>query len=367
MSTEHMHEQKLRALPVQLIEIPDGIVLRRGRSQIKISGLGAAEAVCTLLNAMSQGSTTREALCNSFSAPDRESVDYLIQELLSRRILVPGDTVELSPVIEESSLDVFYWHFGKVAQRCDRLLHNQQIVIVGVNCISRQLATSLSVSGAVNVEVVNYPLLSNLRLFDERGALTGSEWPSALKPPLEYKEWAGSVDAANIGCLVATSDFGGLELMRPWNLFCIQRNCRFLPIVLQDLVGYVGPLVIPRETPCFECLRARENSNMTEASSRRAPESTAFEGQAVAGFHPSMASILGDIAAIELHKLYEGWMLPQVIGTSIEVNLLAMHLITHKILKVPRCSVCSTLNIHAMISLDKNPVKSWNGMVNTDE
>jgi len=361
MSTEHIHEQKLRALPVQLIEISDGIVLRRGRSQIKIAGLGATEAVCTLLNSTSQGSTTREKLRNSFAAPDRLSVDYLIQELLNRRILVPSDTAELSPVRDESSLDVFYWHLGKVAQKCNQLLNNKQIVILGVNCVSRQLATSLISSGAVNVEIVNCPLLCNLRLFDDTGTLTASEWPNSLKPPLEYKEWAARVEGGTIGCLVATSDFGGLELMRQWNLFCIQKKCHFLPIVLQDLVGTVGPLVIPGETPCFECLRARENSNMTEPSSRRVVESTAFEGQAVAGFHPSMASILGDIAAIELHKFYAGWMLPQVVGTLIEVNLLSMYLITHRVLKVPRCPVCSTLNTHATISLAKERVESFDG------
>ena len=161
---------------------------------------------------------------------------------------------------------------------------------------------------------------------------------------MPYEKWVQSLKPESLDCLIATSDFGGLQLMRQWNEFCVQHGRHFLPVVLQDLIGYVGPLVIPGETACFECLRARQNANLEEASARRAAEHAAFEGQGIVGCHPAMASVLGDIAAIELTKFYGIRMPIWQVGTLIEVNLLAGRMTPRKVLKVPRCAVCGTLN-----------------------
>src|SRR5262249_10319169 len=148
-------------------------------------------------------------------------------------------------------------------------------------------------------------------------------------------------------CIVATSDFGGLTSMRQWNEFCVTRNIHFFPVVLQNLVGYVGPLVVPGETPCFECVRARQNANIEDPTTRAAAEPHAFSSQHVIGFHPSMATILGDIAAVELGKFYGGWLASESVGSLIVVRLLVPSVTTHRVLKIPRCPVCSDLNKRA--------------------
>jgi len=157
---------------------------------------------------------------------------------------------------------------------------------------------------------------------------------------------------ASLHCLIATSDFGGMQLMREWNQFCYEANIQFFPVVLQNAVGYVGPLIVPGETACFECLRARQNSHLADPEIQRATEYRAFEGQLVNGFHPSMASVLGDIAAFELTKFY-GRVPRWRVGTLIEVNLLIPSIVTRKVLKIPRCSVCSQLNKHSPVTTDR--------------
>jgi molybdopterin-synthase adenylyltransferase len=42
-----------------------------------------------------------------------------------------------------------------------------------------------------------------------------------------------------------------MQFMRKWNDFCVRNDHAFLPIVLRDLIGYVGPLVIPHKTACY--------------------------------------------------------------------------------------------------------------------
>ena len=53
-----------------------------------------------------------------------------------------------------------------------------------------------------------------------------------------------------------------------------------------------------------------------------------------------MASILGDLAALELTKFYAG-VLRYKVGTLVEVSMLIPNLVTRKVLRAPRCPVCS--------------------------
>jgi hypothetical protein len=67
-----------------------------------------------------------------------------------------------------------------------------------------------------------------------------------------------------------------------------------------------------------------------------------------------MASILGNIAAFELIKLYSGALPRSKVGTLIEVNLLGTKLTSRKVLKVPRCIICSQLNSRSFTALQKS-------------
>jgi molybdopterin-synthase adenylyltransferase len=345
--------QKMRALTIQLIEIDNGILLKRGCTEVKIGGEGAAEAVQVVLSAAAGPGATREEICERFATPSRPAVERLIDLLIARHMLVPSNGVESVATDRESSLDILYWHFGVSAAEVTQRLNSRQIVIVGVNCISRQLVASLSASDLDNFRVIDYPLLRNLRLFDDTARLLADQWPASAKPPLAYEEWADKIDPQSLDCLVATSDFGGQQEMRPWNKFCVEHDRHFLPVVLQNVIGYVGPLVIPGETACFECLRARQNAHLEDPQTRRAAEDVAFEGQVVTGFHPAMASVLGDLAAIELTKFYSGVLPLRNVGTLIEVNLLATQLTARKVLKIPRCAVCSPLHTRSSTTAQK--------------
>jgi bacteriocin biosynthesis cyclodehydratase domain-containing protein len=321
--------------------------------EVRITGARAAEAVQVVLQAARREGATRLAICERFAEPDRPAVAELVDELVRRRLLAPAGSTPPTPRGPEAALDVFHWHFGETTERVALNLNAQRIAIVGVNTISRQLATSLGGGGVRNVEVVDFHALRNLRLFDDAGGLRPEEWPAWLQPPLDYDDWGEALDPDALGCLVATSDFGGGHLLRDFNQFCVERRRHFLPVVLDRMIGFVGPLVIPGETACYECLRARENAGMDDPEARRAVEFGAAEGQAVNGFHPTMTAILGEVAALELIKLYSGVM-PRSVGRLIEVNLLAVEMRPRKLLKLPRCSVCSPVNWRSPTHLDKN-------------
>ncbi len=328
---------KLQAPAVHVIETGDGVILKRGCTEFKIAGEGAADAVKKILAVAGNGGATREDILALFDPDAGPTIETLTQQLLDRRLLLPCGEAPAGP---ESHLDIFYWHFGEKTKRVTERLNRRALVILGVNCISRQLAVSLAASEVENVRVVDHPRLRNLRLFDDAGTVKADQWPASLKAP---QEWTEKFDSEPFACLIAASDVGDREAMHEWNQLCVRQNRHFLPVLLQDLIGYVGPLVVPGETACYECLRIRRNSQTHGEKPRPVTEAMAFEGQGAIGFHPSMASIVANIAAFELIKLYSDALPFPKVGTVIEVNLLATEVRARKVLKIPRCPTCSPL------------------------
>jgi bacteriocin biosynthesis cyclodehydratase domain-containing protein len=328
---------RLIAIPVQLISADGGVILARGVTELCISGERGAEVVHAVLAAASGEGVTRRDLMEQFAAPDREMVGKLVDELMNRSILVrAGDQPQSDNI--ESGIEVFYWQFGQTARAAIDRMSEKPIVLMGVNTISRRIALSLRSLGVESVQVVDFLTHRNLRMHDSAGNLKADEWPTVA--PLAYDTWAEGLESQEFACLVATSDFGGPHLMREWNRFCVENRIHFLPVALERFIGTIGPLVIPGETACYECLYLREKANMNTPEIGRIFELRTAEQQAVTGFHPAMANVLGELAAMELCKIYGGGI-PWRTNRIIEVNLLAPSLFSRPLLKLPLCPVCS--------------------------
>ena len=115
----------LRLMPVRLIEMDDGIIVKRGRAEVKFAGARAKEVVSALFTALAERVATPEEVREHFDAHDRPAVTLILEQLESRRMLVPADSPGPATPHDEDVLDVFYWHFGEqgreVAERLGRL------------------------------------------------------------------------------------------------------------------------------------------------------------------------------------------------------------------------------------------------------
>jgi molybdopterin-synthase adenylyltransferase len=340
LSEENLLRQPLQALPTQIIEVEDGVILKRGVVTFHVGGRQAAEIVAMLFAAAKRPGAMAESLVESFSEPYRMAVRDLIEELLRRRILVPAATRSSSE--GETPLDVFCWHFDLDTVQANGRIQERLLTIIGVNFISRRLAESLAAAGCKDVEVIDDPVLRNPAVDPAPiSSRTLSDWSEAFAPT-----------SANL--VIATADVAMQHALLNWNRFCIDRGVEFLPVLLQDMIGYVGPLVVPGRTACLECLRARQDSNRTHAGELRQCETgTSADRPVVPAFHPIMASILGDIAAFELYKHLT--RVPRFhVGSVIEVSLLSPSMTARKVLRVPRCLACSDLNKRSFVTLKKS-------------
>jgi thiazole/oxazole-forming peptide maturase SagC family component len=344
--------EKLKALALQLIEMEDAVIVKRGRAEMKISGEQSGEVLRTVLTLAARGAT-REEIYDAFPTVHRKLVAELVDHLVARRFLMVegendrGFNVDAD---EENGLDIFYWHFGTNRAEVSARLAANRIRVVGVNLITRQIAASLRASGAQTIPVVDDVLLRNPELFTDDDSIRADRWDAQTQASIVEGD-TGTVNPEAVDCIVAAADGGATEQLREWNDFCVLHRLSYLPVLLQDLVGYVGPLVRPGESACFECLRSRQSSHLSDPLSRSVIDSVV--DPSVAAFHPSMASILGDLAALEVLKLIGlGGQLARV-GYLIEVNFLGQEMKSRRVLKVPRCRVCSSMTKTPATSLSR--------------
>jgi thiazole/oxazole-forming peptide maturase SagC family component len=335
---------KLAILPIHFMAIEDGVIIKRGRSEILIRGKRSSEVLQTIVDTINKTNPSKDDLCNIFAKPDRPAVNYLINELINRRIIVPYDGNNMS--YNETSLDILYWQMGENTEELNERINKKHIVIIGANTISLQLSNSLKNSGIKNFKIFDYSMFSSSNIEAYR-----HKFPAELT---DFSLFEKHCELQKIDCLIATSENGGLQMMRRWNNLCIKLDCIFMPVVLEDLIGYVGPLVIPNETACFECFLTRRNANTDKTGSEEFLELKILDSNRIVGFHPSMASILGDIVAFEIIKFYAEWKSIFNVGKMIKVNLLGTGLDIHKVLKIPRCKSCSPLNSRVPINLAKS-------------
>lgn len=345
----------LRSYPVQLIDIDNGVAIRRGNQISKVQGQNAVNIVKVIIESTQTEEKTIDEILQLFPAAYHLGIQNLIENLISKNILYfPKSTDDTSKPLSNSNLETFFWNFNKSAEQVHAEFSQYTITIVGVNYISKQMVTHLHDMGLENFSVIDYPQLRNINFFDEKNHVKSSKWPIEKVPLISDNDMENFFKTKKPHCLVATSDFGGLSLLRQWQSFCFEKELHFFPITLQNSVGYLGPLVIPRQTACYECFMARCNSNLEEYETLRKVEEVAFEGQNVSGFHPSMATILADFALIELSKFYGHWCLsPNLTNAFIKINMLDNRLMRHKVLKIPKCSLCSSLNNISPITPNK--------------
>lgn len=341
---------KVRSLPALVVEIPDGIVVKRGWVELKIRGVGASEAVRTILSATQGESFSIKKICSLFLKSERQYVEDVIRTLLDRNILVADNGKEPKLPLQEDHHDIFWKQFGQTTERVVKRLVDLRLVIMGVNHISLQLAKSLIACGYSDFQVIDYPELRNPWLFNKTGGLIAGIWPEKMTQPIEWNKFQ---ENSLQSFMIITSDCGGQEAIGRWNRFCIDRKLPFLPIILKNMVGIVGPLVFPEESPCYECYLGRQRSHLKDTETEKILDEATFQGRHVIGFHPAMARVLGEIGAFEITCLNSGAFAGKKIGRFIEVNLLGGEMTERIVLKLPRCIACSPLRYKTPINLSK--------------
>lgn len=335
--------ERYRLLGVQAIIHADGVVLKRGMTRVFLQGPNVHALLERLVDdSRNNSGVSRDSLKMRLSEEEWPVVDAIIDALSARRLLRRIEAGEPEAPSRETPEGIFYWDFGASGAEVRQRLAERAVPIFGVNAISVALLANLRASGMTGAYLVDHPRLRGLGLAPP---VPGTE-------PVTFEEWTESDAPDGAGCFVVCSDFGGLELMREWNAYCVEHQVNFFAIVLQDYVAYIGPMVLPNRSPCFECIWSRQNSNLDDPVLARATERMAFFGQHVVGGLPLMATAAASVAAMELLKYFSQSLPGGNIGKLIELDLMEPALRVRRALKVPFCRVCSGARHHPAPAAD---------------
>lgn len=332
---------RVRLRPFQIVQANGSVLLRRGVVRVALEGEGVADAIAKLQEFATDEARSRSEIMALFPAPLAETVDALIRHLLDRDLALLEGEGHRAPRVGEDGEDIFFWHVGKSRRDITRLT-SRRVMLVGVNTLSLALRDRLLEFGAWDIELVDDVPLRNHEL---------SERPGDLPPATSAAEASGKIGSASLA--VACAEFGGQALLQPWNSLAVEHNVAFFPVVVEDLVAYLGPLVIPGETACLACLTSRQNSNLVGAAQeRRAMELFAGASQRFAASHPAIQAITANVAAFELLRFASG-MFPRRIGKLVEFNLVSSAMISQRVLRAPRCPTCSSLRKIGRLGIEK--------------
>jgi len=337
---------------LQYIRVSDDrAILKRGASELLLSG-ERVHALVEPLVPMLDGSQSRQQIVESFPEDEREEIGELLESLLRRRMITEGSEPDTGEPSLHSMQAAFWWNFGEMAGQAPERLRQAHIVVVGANLISRALIRSLLETGVGRLTLVDHAALNNevARLNPDAG-----EGQKISRVP----ELPSGDELAEASLLCAASDFGQPDALLEVNRAALHAGKPFLPVWLDDLRGYVGPLNYPYESACLRCYRARVDSNNEDYRTARAVRQYIGENpqaRSSAGLLPPMPAILGEIAAAETTKFIAGFPPCDTVGRIVEINLVSFASTVRRVLKLPRCPDCSEIMRKATRAITIGPL-----------
>lgn len=299
---------------IMRIRSSSGILLKRGREEVHITGEPGAELIERLYLMLDKKPQTLNDLLCCLPKPERPGAESLIRYLVAKRFLICGAEPP-TPSLNASPEEFFYWHFGLTPLKVSLEWEGVTLGLVADDSVFTSFFDSCLRLG----------LSSSNIIYDT----------TVIERLLSQKQ---------LTFLIAVSSSGSWRHLLQWNEACVKSSTPYLPVLLQDLLGYIGPLVIPTKTACLACAKARFNSNLPDPDLATIIE-TAIEAEGSNdAFHPALVTTMASIASFELFK-YVCKVPRTSIGQMVEVNLLVNSMKPRPVLKAPRCSTCSQADI----------------------
>jgi ribosomal protein S12 methylthiotransferase accessory factor len=144
--------------------------------------------------------------------------------------------------------------------------------------------------------------------------------------------------------IIAAQDYSNIIFFETINKICINKSKPWLRASFDDNMGYLGPLVIPGETSCYNCceLRLVTNSPHYEYILWRYKERIPQAKLSVPRpFVENLAAICVNDVITFLTNNYK----PQTIDNLLSLDTRQMHLSRHRVIPYPNCPHCDLLGI----------------------
>lgn len=324
-----------------------------GEVQVR-SGLMAGQALALpdpsrrgllarLLGAM-DGEQPVGPLLEEWTEPARSAVLKLLAQLVERGILVPAPAERSSWILQGlASLQ------GRITPE---RLATADVTLVGAGVLGSRVAINFVLMGGRRLALWDpSPLtggdraLSAAHLDGEEGtprAQSLERYLRRLEPSVVVRRLERPEPEPG-ALVIAALDRVEPSLLHALNQSALRTGSPWLLAAMDGTTGLVGPLMVPGQTGCYQCLesswvaRSRKPEPLrlaVETLRAQPPEDTgAFHGP------PAFADVVAGLLVADLpHILNQGAAL--TLGQVLTVDFLSLSAFTSPILKLPRCPAC---------------------------
>lgn len=297
---------------------------------------------------------------------DRRWLAAFLDELRAAKLLEDGPRRSTRTLGRyRSQLQFFSMFTGREAtpSEIQRVLAAKCVCVVGAGGVGCHALSALAQAGVGRLVAVDYDTvsLSNLNrqvLYSESdiGAPKHAAACDRLRhinPSVDVQGRKVKVlsesDADNVVAgadfVLCTADFPFVLLNRWLNKACIERGIPWLAANIGEIVGTLGPLVIPRRTGCFECLERhyrRHNQDYdyqidTFLDSDEGSEAAYHKRSATLG---ACVGVVGNLAAWETIRFLSSIDEPISQGAVLSLDLSSCRSQLQKIPRFKTCAVC---------------------------
>ncbi len=288
-------EHPLLAPWYRLVEDGDRLLLEYGRAVVVLEG-GAVRTLLPELLPLLDGSRELDEIGDALGAAARPAVERALELLAANNLLVEGRVEGGEGAAAVAAA------YGIAPGEASRRLGDATVGLIGDSPVGGDVARLLRRSGVGRVERLDW---------------------EPEKP----------VDVAVVGA--APSEAARLE---DWNAHALERGIPWLAVRPFDgAIATVGPLVVPGESPCHNCLLLRLAGHVEYGADFARVERAPVGVEAGAPLGTAIAAIAA--------QLVLGWVggrdtrLPGLVHVLESGPPLALS--AHPVFRVPRCPACS--------------------------
>jgi bacteriocin biosynthesis cyclodehydratase domain-containing protein len=276
----------------------DRLLLEHGQAVVVLEG-AAVRSFLPALFPLLDGTNTVPDLVERLGPVTRPAVDLALETLASHGLLVEGPAVSAGVQATVYGLAAtFDLAPALVAER----LAGGFVGVVG--------------SASAGVDVARMLRAAGL------GRVTAERWDGDSRPDLA----------------VVAPGADELDELDRWNRAANERDLRWLPVLPYDgRFAAVGPLIVPGESCCYECLLRRRAANLEYGDHLPAIERAPLTARADLCFETFVASVAAHLVLRWIGG--QDGSLPGVLHALEARPTLALG--AHDVLRVPRCPVCS--------------------------
>jgi len=313
------------------------VAVKTIKERFCIKGNAISVLINDVMEQFEQPSSVDYAISILSAKYNTELLNRVVSLLIEKTVLIKHDEsitlIECDKTLLEKTI---YYTLGDMTlDEVTRLMEKMKIGIIGTSQLIYSILDNM----------IGSELLNSFNI----GVTNTNEGTSFCREDIEVTEFPLADNLEQLDTLIESSDFvivasnyNDHYLFSKVNEICCGNNKRWLRVVVDGYKSEVGPIVIPNDTCCYECMRTRNKQNMSEdeyvfdnldqmQSKKRQPAE-------YNSMYP-LYSIVSGISSAEIIKYYAG-MKCNLLNQVIMIDCVDFRTQIDYIYKVYSCAVC---------------------------